>query len=103
MAVVTAATLLGPTLLAGAAVKKGVQAITPKPPEAPGAPPAPPTRDDPAVAAARERLRLSEKRRRGRRAAILTSGRGVETPAGLIRRTAAIGTKDTKLGLPGSQ
>ena len=65
-------------------------------PKAPAPLPPPPERDDPSVDAARERLRLSEKRRKGRRAAILTSGRGAED-TGVIKRSAALGRKDQQL------
>ena len=60
-------------------------------PKAPAPLPAPPKIDDPAVTAARERLRLSEKRRKGRRAAILTSNRGVENNSPVIKRSSALG------------
>ncbi len=43
-------------------------------PQVPPPPPPPPTREDPAVLAARERLRLSERRRVGRSATNLTGG-----------------------------
>ena len=60
----------------------------PLPPPPP--PPPPPTRDDPAIAEARTRLRSSELRRKGRSALMLTGGRGVEDEA-LIERPAARG------------
>lgn len=41
-----------------------------------------PTQDDPAIAEARKIQRTSELRRKGRRASILTSGRGVEDELG---------------------
>lgn len=37
-----------------------------------------PQREDPSVIESREKLRLSEKRRKGRRATILTGGRGIQ-------------------------
>lgn len=49
----------------------GKSIFSPPKPPALSAPPPIPTREDPAIAAARDKLRLSEKRRRGRRAAIL--------------------------------
>ena len=59
--------------------------------------PPPPTLDDPAVAAAKEKLRLSEKRRKGRRASVLSSGQGENT--GVIKRSAALGGQDQKLAV----
>lgn len=47
-------------------------------PSLPPAPPPPPKRDDPDVTAAREKARLAELRRKGRRASVLTSGSGVD-------------------------
>ncbi len=45
--------------------------------------PAPvPTREDPSIAEAKEKLRQSELKRRGRRAAILTSGSGLDDQLG---------------------
>lgn len=41
-------------------------------PKMPEAPPPPPKADDPAVGEAKEKLRLSEKRRKGRSATLLT-------------------------------
>ena len=51
-------------------------------PAPPPPPPPPPTREDPAIAEAKERQRLAEKRRRGRRATFFTgdqSGLGDST------------------------
>jgi len=48
-----------------------------------------PTRRDPDVLAARERQTAEESRRRGRRAAIKTSPRGVTDPLGVVRRPGA--------------
>lgn len=53
----------------------------PKVPQVPP-PPAPPERDDPAVIQARRQQRLSELRRRGRRATLVS---GVTTPAPLAQ------------------
>jgi len=47
-------------------------------PELPPPPPPPPTREDPEVVASKERQRLSELRRKGRRSTVLTGGQGVE-------------------------
>ena len=66
-------------------------------PSAPAALPPPPTTDDPSVTAAREKLRLSEKKRRGRRASVLTSSRGVQESTGVIKRSAALGGETEKL------
>ena len=54
-------------------------------------PPTPVTRNDPEIDAAREDKRLAGLRRRGRKALILTSGRGVASTAPLAqpRATAA--------------
>lgn len=69
--------------------KGAVGQIVPKIPP-PAAIPGIPTVADPLVAAAKEKLRLSEKRRRGRRAAILTpQDEGAQL--GQIRRASATG------------
>lgn len=47
-------------------------------PSAPPPAPPPPTREDPAIAEAKKRLRSTELQRKGRRAAILTSGNGLD-------------------------
>jgi len=60
-------------------------------PAAPAPLPPLPEREDPAVTEARENLRLSEKRRRGRRASILTSGAGLDDELGIISRPTASG------------
>lgn len=52
------------------------------PPPEPEPPPPPPTREDPEVKEARADQRRAEKRRKGRRASILTSGEGVEDDLG---------------------
>lgn len=71
-------------------------------PDAPAALPPPPTFDDPAIAAAKEKLRLSEKRRKGRRASVLTSNRGVDNNSPVIKRVAALGgDRDAKLSTTG--
>ena len=51
--------------------------FSPSKPRLPPGPAPPPQRDDPAVVAARKKLRASELRRKGRRATILTGGEGV--------------------------
>lgn len=51
-------------------------------PSVPAAPPPPPTREDPAVADSKAKLRQSELKRRGRSASILTSGSGAEDDLG---------------------
>ena len=56
-----------------------------KTPALPPAPPPPPTRDDPAIAESRKKLRASELRRKGRRASIITGGAGVLGEAPLIQ------------------
>jgi type IV secretory pathway VirB10-like protein len=58
-------------------------------PSPPPPPPPLPTRDDPAVAEAKEKQRMSELRRKGRRASILTSGSGVEDELGTAARPTA--------------
>jgi len=60
-------------------------------PELPPIPPLPPppTSDDPRIAAAREKQRLVGLKRKGRRSAILTSGRGVKEPLGTVNRPSA--------------
>lgn len=47
----------------------------------PIAPRPPPKRDDPAIVAARERLKLSERKRKGRSATILAGGLGATETA----------------------
>jgi len=69
---------------------------------APEALPPPPKLDDPAVDAARERLRLSLKKRRGRIASILTSNRGVDNNAPVIKRSSALGGTDSRLSGAGA-
>lgn len=58
-------------------------------PAAPAPLPPLPEREDPTVLEAREKLRLSEKRRKGRRASILTSGSGLEDELGIVHRPSA--------------
>ncbi len=55
--------------------------------KAPAPLPPPPKIDDPAVTEAKEKLRLSEKKRRGRRASILTG----DQEDGIIKRSSALG------------
>lgn len=52
-----------------------------------------PTRRDPEIVAAREKQRLTEQRRKGRRSTILTSGRGVEDKLGVTRPQARGGAE----------
>ena len=54
------------------------------------APPPIPTREDPAIGAARERQRLSDKRRRGRAASILTGPEGTMDEPELARAGARL-------------
>lgn len=61
-------------------------AAAPLPPEA-----APPERDDPKIAAAAAAERADQLRKRGRRATILSGGRGVVGSAPLGRPTATAG------------
>lgn len=49
----------------------------------------PPTLEDPKIAEAKDKLRSSELERKGRRAAILTSGKGVTSELGTINRPEA--------------
>ncbi len=72
----------------GAGGKKIIGALTP---DVPGAKPLPPlpTRQDPAIGAARREQQTLERRRRGRRSTILTSGQGVEDQLGIISRPQA--------------
>lgn len=65
-------------------------------PSAPAPLPPLPEREDPAVIESREKLRLSEKRRKGRAASILTGGQGVEDDLGVVTRPA--GRSPAKLG-----
>lgn len=66
-------------------------------PSAPPPLPPPPTREDPAIAKARETQRTAELRRRGRRGAILTTGRGVEEPLGTVKRPQATALRQSEL------
>lgn len=63
----------------------------PKPKKVAAAPP-PPERDDPEVTARREELRLSELKRRGRAATILTGGANLEGIGAPLGRPAAAGS-----------
>lgn len=71
--------------------------FSPSPPPPPPPPPPLPTRDDPEVREAERRERLAAARRRGRRATILTGGRGVEGEA-LVGRPAPGPAPRTLLG-----
>ncbi len=51
-------------------------------PSVPAPPPPVPTREDPAVTQAKTDLRISEAKRRGRAASILTSGSGADEDLG---------------------
>lgn len=57
------------------------------PPE-PSVPP-PPTREDPSIAEAKRKQRQAELMRRGRRASVVTSSRGVEDELGTVNRPEA--------------
>ena len=59
-----------------------------KPPE-PEALPPPPTAEDPEIAAARQKQIDIDMKRKGRRASILTSARGVEDDLGTVNRPRA--------------
>jgi hypothetical protein len=61
-----------------------------KSPSAQAPAPAPIEKDDPAAEAAKEKLRLSEKRRKGRLASILTGSSGAEKE-GVIKTSSALG------------
>lgn len=87
---------LGASEVFRVAAKEGKKLITPKIPGV-AALPKIPTTEDPSVAAAKEKLRLSEKKRKGRRASVLTSSRGVEKETGIIKRSAALGANPEKL------
>jgi len=63
----------------------------PAPEAPPPPPPPPPEREDPAIAEAARKSREDELKRRGRRASILTSGRGVTEDAPLGRPSAQAG------------
>lgn len=58
-------------------------------PDVPEPPPPPPAREDPQIAKAKKDQRAIELKRKGRRSAILTSGRGVKEPLGTVNRPAA--------------
>ena len=58
-------------------------------PSTPASPPPLPTREDPQIRAARETQRQAELRRKGRRKAILTTGRGIEDELGTVNRPQA--------------
>ncbi len=75
------------------AARAGKNALSPKIPKVCGVG-GPPGREDPAIALAKERLRLQEKRRRGRRASILTGPSGVaqSSELGGIKRINALGS-----------
>jgi hypothetical protein len=80
-----AATHAGSEAAAKVAEELGLVPEIPPPPELPEVP----TIDDPEIAAARERQRQAELRRKGRRAAILTGGQGVTDPLGVVNRPQA--------------
>lgn len=67
----------------------------PKTPDLPAPPPPIPQADDPAIAAERTKLRLAERKRKGRGSTIVTGGRGVTTDAPLNQPAAG---GDNKLG-----
>jgi len=51
-------------------------------PSVPPPPPPPPTREDPAIAEAKEAQRQAELKRKGRKASVITGGQGVEDNLG---------------------
>ena len=77
-------------------VRGGSKLFSPKSP-AGAAVTTPVDRDDPSITAAKEKLRLSERKRKGRRAAILTPPSGVNGENTIIKRTAALGGNSDKL------
>lgn len=83
-----------PTKAATKVGQKVAEKIIPVPniPPPPELPPVP-TREDPEISAARERQRQADLRRRGRRATILTGGRGVEDELGVVNRPQAGATR----------
>ena len=70
----------------------GLGILTPRRDPLPTPPPPPPTREDPEIRKARDTQRTAELRRRGRRATILTSGRGIEDELGTVNRPQARGS-----------
>ena len=86
-----AAPTVGTVLAAGA--------LTPKIPGMPEFPVPPPTRRDSEISAAGEKQRQIELARRGRRASILTSSRGIEDELGVVNRPRA--TEDRQATLLG--
>lgn len=79
---------VGPTKVAKKGVDEAVEQITPKMPEAPAIPP-PPSVEDPEIADARKKQTDTELKRRGRKASIMTSARGVEDELGVVNRPQA--------------
>ena len=81
----------GPTKVAKKGLNKTVEALTPKVPELPELPalPPPPSTEDPAIEDARKKQMDTDLKRRGRRASILTSPRGVEDELGVVNRPQA--------------
>ena len=73
----------------GKAVAKGLKNILN--PDIPEAPPLPsvPTAADPEIEAARKRQRAAERLRTGRRASMITGGKGVTEPLGSVGRPEA--------------
>lgn len=69
-------------------VDKAVEQLSPEMPEIPALPP-PPTREDPEIDAARQKARDADLKRKGRKATILTSARGVEDELGAVNRPLA--------------
>ena len=84
--------VVGPTKAAKKGVDKAVGAITPEFPEVPALPP-PPSAQEPAIAeaieVARKKQTATDLKRRGRKASILTSPRGVEDELGVVNRPQA--------------
>lgn len=67
----------------------GKSVFSPSKPQMPAPPPPPPKRDDPEIAAAKDKQRMADLKRKGRAASVLTSGRGVEEELGAVARPEA--------------
>lgn len=84
---------VGPTKGAKKGVDKAVDVLAPNLPEVPEALPPPPSAQEPAISAAMEEARkkqtATDLKRRGRKASILTSARGVENELGVVNRPQA--------------
>lgn len=76
--------------LSGFNLIKGV--LDPSKPKDPEALPEPVTRADPAIAAAKEKTRLSRKKRQGRAASVLTSASGAQEQLGSVKQASLGGS-----------